>query len=729
MTRQIATTAAAAIELYRPTKFTELEWAVASSSVRAAVARSCPTSVGTARKRLGALSAFLLWTAGWDRTQAPDLAQLVTVDTIATAADDSGWGAEGTRRGHARELLRVAEALGTAEVDAPKYGAICLSAPPGESRRFVRLEVAAKQDDAATVSAAIATYQPERVSTHDWLLAATPARNLVSSARPVTGKSARQLLGVLAAFLSSVPEWDRCTVPNLGELLTLDNITSHLGAKKFNKTKTRDKHRTQLLLLARTAGTVPVSEILPGTPRAVDVVLAAGAVRPIPVTVLAGVKRARGTSKSATLEHLAQAIAHARDAAAAEAQVSSVVSLSTLVTGLTSVRADTSVAEEADVVHDDSSTRASGASRPPRKRSRRAAGAAAMAAHQHSIEAEADKADGGASRLPHAGEVDPAIREAVEKFLPQTRYPDRRAAWQTNRELATRLVYAHKPTSPRNATNVASYLAAYLAWASRHNGRDLQVPLSVDALLRAEHIELFLDALAWDDESKRSARSLLRRIGTNLRPHGSPTKFKAAPPGAPYSPAERLEFIRLAQHQPTPLQQRRLAFIVGLGLGAGIDSLDFRHLAAGHVERTALAGRSVLLVHVPGRGARARTVAVSDELAPMVLRALEDHYASGLSDTDLVVATCPDAINIASPTTRRIRSADNTKYRVTTARLRNTWLVAAMCAPISMVDLMQFAGIRSAGTLTGLLEYCPPTSAAHVAKIHDELAAITRADQ
>ena len=73
-------------------------------------------------------------------------------------------------------------------------------------------------------------------------------------------------------------------------------------------------------------------------------------------------------------------------------------------------------------------------------------------------------------------------------------------------------------------------------------------------------------------------------------------------------------------------------------------------------------------------------------------------------------------------------SADGTVHRVTTARLRHTWLVAAMCAPVPMADLMQAAGIRSARTLTELLEHCPAPDPAQVQATHDTLTAlVTRA--
>ena len=58
---------------------------------------------------------------------------------------------------------------------------------------------------------------------------------------------------------------------------------------------------------------------------------------------------------------------------------------------------------------------------------------------------------------------------------------------------------------------------------------------------------------------------------------------------------------------------------------------------------------------------------------------------------------------------------------ISTARLRSTWLLACMCAPIPLNVLLSTAGLRSARTLADLLPYCPAPSDADVQHI---LAAI-----
>ena len=48
-----------------------------------------------------------------------------------------------------------------------------------------------------------------------------------------------------------------------------------------------------------------------------------------------------------------------------------------------------------------------------------------------------------------------------------------------------------------------------------------------------------------------------------------------------------------------------------------------------------------------------------------------------------------------------------------------------MCAPVPMAELMQAAGIRSACTLTELLEHCPAPDPAQVQATHATLTALT----
>ncbi len=447
----------------------------------------------------------------------------------------------------------------------------------------------------------------------------------------------------------------------------------------------------------------------------VDPFLAAGVVRPVPVVTLAAARGLDQTDRPVNLDHIAGAITRVRDAdPTAGTQVTAEATLTALA-DLTNPTGPGPVVEQPVA-----------ATPPPaparRRRSRRAALAAAAEAHDRAQQAQADTADGGASRLPDPATVPAAIRFAVEGFAPNHA---RRPVWSTNRDLAMRLVYAYGPSSPRNAANIASYLSHYLTWAAGRDGRDPAQPLALGDLLAADDVEAFLDASTWQGPSQSSSRSVLRRIARNLRPHAAPLRLAHATPGAPYSPSECAAFVRLAWHQPTATRQRRLAFIVGLGLGAGLDALDLRQLAADHFETVTVAGRDLLVVHVPGQGPRARTVVVRDEYVPLVRRALDGHTAAGLAGSDLVVASCPTAVNVATPTLERVVVADGERLRIQTARLRHTWLVAAMCAPVPMAELMQAAGIRSARTLTELLAHCPAPDPAQVQATHATLTALT----
>ena len=68
---------------------------------------------------------------------------------------------------------------------------------------------------------------------------------------------------------------------------------------------------------------------------------------------------------------------------------------------------------------------------------------------------------------------------------------------------------------------------------------------------------------------------------------------------------------------------------------------------------------------------------------------------------------------------------DGTSLELRMSRLRNTWLVAQLCAPISLADLLPVAGLASARTVTELISYCPPADEAEVARI---VSTLVRAD-
>jgi hypothetical protein len=73
---------------------------------------------------------------------------------------------------------------------------------------------------------------------------------------------------------------------------------------------------------------------------------------------------------------------------------------------------------------------------------------------------------------------------------------------------------------------------------------------------------------------------------------------------------------------------------------------------------------------------------------------------------------------VTSPVTERAVHADATRaVDIEASRLRNTWLVAAMCAALPMADLLRAAGLRSARTIGDLLPYCPDADPAVIAAV------------
>jgi hypothetical protein len=720
---------AQAIAAYRPRRFSPAEWELACRPVRDAVTAVAPASPGAARLYLTALSVHLARPSVWDRTGVPDLTVLLTAERIEAAAADPRSGTDRTRAQRAESLQTVARAVGAIQPQVRARATVDLT-PTGATRTFPRQLVEAHRDTAAEVAYAIDAYTPRSLPAAAWELVAGDVRALVAAAAPATRQAARVLASTLTSFLADNCVWDQTGRPDLATLLRPAVIVEHVTRTRFTGDNSRSNRHKFLIQLGRAAGTIPVDPPRRRRHIRVDPFLAAGVVRPIPVATLAAARALTQTDRPViNLDQIAGEITRVRDLNPAPgAQVWTEATLTTLAgSALTScstspgrtIPGETSASAGTGGSHVETPMAATPGRR--KRLSRRAALAAAAQAHQRAQENQAAVVDGGASRLPDPAVVDPAVRAAVEAFVPNL---SRRTAWAANRDLAIRLVYAYRPKNPRHACNIASHLTHYLSWAAVREGRDPSDPLELPGLLDSDQVEAFLDASAWGDASRATARSVLRRVARNLRPHAAPVRLAHAKPGAPYTGTECAELVRLAWHQPTLARQRRLAFIVGFGLGAGLDAVDLRHLTAAHLETIRVAGRDILVVHVPGQGPRARTVPVRDAYASLVRRALEGHTAAGLGASDLLVASCPTAVNVATPTLDRVVAADRTVHRITTARLRHTWLVAAMCAPVPMADLMQAAGIRSARTLSELLEHCPAPDPAQVQATYDTLTAL-----
>jgi hypothetical protein len=144
--------------------------------------------------------------------------------------------------------------------------------------------------------------------------------------------------------------------------------------------------------------------------------------------------------------------------------------------------------------------------------------------------------------------------------------------------------------------------------------------------------------------------------------------------------------------------------MVGLGMGAGLGAIDLRALRAHHVTQDS-AGQWWVAVQQP----RERVVPVRDRYVPFVLRGLD-----GLAPEDLVLGTKETRQNITGNIVAGA-AIGTTNVQPDQARLRATWILTAMSAPVPLADLLRACGLTSARTLTDLIPY------AHDAAYVDQL--------
>lgn len=329
--------------------------------------------------------------------------------------------------------------------------------------------------------------------------------------------------------------------------------------------------------------------------------------------------------------------------------------------------------------------------------------------------------------VPDAPKLPADVAGAFDAYRPR---PVNRAAWDKNREVARRLAFGFQPRSARSMRNVCSVVAGFLTWYVTAHPRPTSGPVTVDELTVPGLAEAYAAAYRASDASRATLRSVLRRALGSLDPASRPVRLPASGLTAPYTPPECIQLLRLAQHQPTPTGTANLSFLVGLGLGAGLSATDLRYLTPASFTDVCVDRPAPVLMVTVEHGRAPRTVPVRDRYAPLVHRALELHQQVGKTDTDLLVGKVPTRPHVAYPVTSRVRSADPaSQVQVNLPRMRNTWLVAAMCAPVPLPDLLRAAGLTSSRTLYELLAHCPDPDPSVVADTVAALARTTDGDQ
>lgn len=208
-----------------------------------------------------------------------------------------------------------------------------------------------------------------------------------------------------------------------------------------------------------------------------------------------------------------------------------------------------------------------------------------------------------------------------------------------------------------------------------------------------------------NDQTKATYRAHLRVIASHANPtHTAPPKperVRHLEIRAPYTADEINVMIRAARNQHHEAFTGQLLVCLSLGLGAGLDAVDLKDLAIGHIRDH---GDDGIEITIPGQ--RPRTV--------WLIRQYEQLLREGLgvlpSHGPLV---CPETSRQRGPVSAlysQIRQVGRDSVHFEQGRMRATWLCTLMNMPVPLAVLLQAAGLESARSLADLLPHAKAMS-------------------
>lgn len=239
-----------------------------------------------------------------------------------------------------------------------------------------------------------------------------------------------------------------------------------------------------------------------------------------------------------------------------------------------------------------------------------------------------------------------------------------------------------------------SELAAY----ALDRGMPLDLPTVMTTPFIDEYVRLGMADSS--DRLKAGRRTRLLALAANVNP-GPNSPARPTPLGHVsvkpcYTPTELAVIRRVCQAQPTAIKTRDLSIVVGLGAGAGGDSVDLRALNVRHVEDLGELGLQVRF-----QGPRPRLVPVR-----FAFEAIVRSTVAGRNPNELLLGKKQDRRNTAA---RAVEVAALYKVpHIEPARLRATWLADLMTDTVPIGLILQAAGLKSARTLAELLPHLGP---------------------
>jgi hypothetical protein len=531
---------------------------------------------------------------------------------------------------------------------------------------------------------------------------------VVSAASPSAEAEARSLAAALCSFLATSTSWDHGSVPDFSHLLTRTSVDEWVERSPLRgKSKlVRRSQLRRLVDLVEQRGPVQRASVQI-SPRTKAFMLAA-ALLDVPVVAVeaahvparfGGLREHAFPELPALSPDLGVLLPGGCDGENGEGTVGdarkAVSALMTVVGVPLREVSPTSTSPSARPTH----------SKPARARKSRAAAVRdAKAAHQ-------------AAQVPSVPTVSPEVAAEIAAYRP---YRVSGAEWARVADVTRALVTAYGPErTGRQLQGVAGHLVRFAVWvASRPTREDPAAPLtqaevSVEGLLD-EYLRTELAKAP--DGSRATKRYVITRALKGMRGVRAAAVIGYQPIRPPYSPQEVAAFVLQALNQPTPTKRRTFSAVLALAVGAGLSGSDQRGICPRDVHEVDLGdGSTALLIEVHGK--RARTAVMSQEFRPLLEDALRLHQEAGLPDDAPLHGGSPERRDPTSPVLQNTVVSSGKQVDVEVARLRSTWLVAAMNASVPLATLMRAAGLQSARSFADLLPYCQEPDPGDVASV------------
>jgi integrase len=288
--------------------------------------------------------------------------------------------------------------------------------------------------------------------------------------------------------------------------------------------------------------------------------------------------------------------------------------------------------------------------------------------------------------------------------------------WSLIRPAYLRLISLARPGTTSRATNISSNLVGYLKWRVTHRPVEMRANvLDLTQIGSREDIDLWISSMIdISSHSKASRRSDVRGVLNALYPEFAPVRLPRQVSAGPYSYGEIAQMRALAKFQPTTLKSMHLSALIALCAGAGLTPDEAAHVSPSDLVALDLGERKkTYLIRVEGK--KARAVPLLLEFMELLEEAIEKHCALKYKATRnfLPAASTSTAHRVVFATQGEgVSEVDIQAYR-----LRASWLVTMMQAPVPLSQLLQAAGLLSTRILFDLVSYCQPIDPSRIQEI------------